>query len=185
MIKNHIQPPKRKRLSHLRSHFCQVQVPMQRLYSRIPSVTPSRKAGPKLKKDLVKNLEKANLVQSRQCSMLRQDKGELEIRLWESRPVRMPAQVRKMRNQRMEEKNRQALNLKLKLTRKAKMTKTKTKMMDQMKRTRQMNPLTRPKNRKHTVGKSAKRHLPAPRNLWPQHHQQHKMVNLLLNHQNL
>lgn len=178
MTKKHIQPPKRKRLSRLSSHlmdFCRVRVPMQRLYSRIPSVTPSRKAGPKLKKDLVKNLEKAKPARSTQCSMLRQDKGELEIRLWESRTLRMPAQVRKMRNQRMEEKNRQARKPKLKLTRKAKMTKTKTKMMDQMKRARQMNPLTRPKNR----------HLPAPRNLWPQHHQQHKMVNLLLWHQNL
>ena len=134
--------------------------------------------GPKLKKDLVKAPELAKLVHSRQCSMSRQDKGELEIRLWESRPVRMPAKVRKMRNQRMEEKNRQALNLKLKLARKAKMTKTKTKMMDGMTRARQMNPLTRPKNRTHTLRKStmksslrqAKRHLPAPRNLWPQQH---------------
>ena len=175
---------------------------MQRLYRRIPSVTPSRKAeqqmendrGPKLKKDLVKNLEKANLVHWRQCSMSRQDKGELEIRLWESRPVRMPAKVRKMRNQRMEEKNRQALNLKLKLARKAKMTKTKTKMMDGMTRARQMNPLTRPKNRTHTLRKSTmksslrhpKRHLPAPRNLWPQQHKQHKLLlNLLLQHHNL
>jgi hypothetical protein len=158
---------------------------MQRLYSRIRSVTPSRKARPKLKTHLLKNLEKAKLARSTQCSMLRQDKGELEIRLWESRTLRMPAQVRKMRNQGMEQKNRQARKPKLKLTRKAKMTKARTKMMDQMKRTRQMNPLTRPKNRKHPLRKSSKRHLPAPRNLWPQHHQQHKLVNLLLWHQNL
>lgn len=162
MIKNHIQLPKRKRASHPRSHFWQAQVPMQRPYSQILSVTPNRKAqqavenkqAQKAKKNPVKNLEKAKLVRSRQCSMLRQDKGELEIRHWEFRIMRTPAKVRSRRNRKMKDKNRQALNLELKFTRKAKMMKTRTKMKDPAKRTRQTNPLTRPKNRKHKLRKS-------------------------------